>query len=298
MLLLTIICDDKEDIVDGLNEMKRYFEEKNIILGISESMSSKLHFIKIFCSEIELSSKLKNKFSLYIANIIYNIVVKEFYREEMYSYLTDSYFFLKYEEMQEVIDRSIEILSNSEKITDEDTIYCMNKKNDIIDKIKECIDENDTINIRGFITFRMKQLRKDFECIVSKVVEKYMAKKEYDEFIKLLKYFVDIQESKIKELNIIIKNDGSYLIQDENKKDIMEDMFKELTGINSTQDVEYDDLIISGLITYCPENIVIYNKENSKNKEMINTIEEVFKGRVKFCEENKKLDKIKNTIKV
>ncbi|CAG7839659.1 sporulation protein [Clostridium novyi B str. ATCC 27606] len=298
MLLLTIICDDKEDIVDGLNEMKRYFEEKNIILGISESMSSKLHFIKIFCSEIELSSKLKNKFSLYIANIIYNIVVKEFYREEMYSYLTDSYFFLKYEEMQEVINRSIEILSNSEKITDEDTIYCMNKKNDIIDKIKECIDENDTINIRGFITFRMKQLRKDFECIVSKVVEKYMAKKEYDEFIKLLKYFVDIQESKIKELNIIIKNDGSYLIQDENKKDIMEDMFKELTGINSTQDVEYDDLIISGLITYCPENIVIYNKENSKNKEMINTIEEVFKGRVKFCEENKKLDKIKNTIKV
>lgn len=298
MLLLTIICDDKEDIVDGLNEMKRYFEEKNIILGISESMSSKLHFIKIFCSEIELSSKLKNKFSLYIANIIYNIVVKEFYREEMYSYLTDSYFFLKYEEMQEVINRSIEILSNSEKITDEDTIYCMNKKNDIIDKIKECIDENDTINIRGFITFRMKQLRKDFECIVSKVVEKYMAKKEYDEFIKLLKYFVDIQESKIKELNIIIQNDGSYLIQDENKKDIMEDMFKELTGINSTQDVEYDDLIISGLITYCPENIVIYNKENSKNKEMINTIEEVFKGRVKFCEENKKLDKIKNTIKV
>ncbi|AYF55166.1 putative sporulation protein YtxC [Clostridium novyi] len=298
MLLLTIICDDKEDIVDGLNEMKRYFEEKNIILGISESMSSRLHFIKIFCSEFELSSKLKNKFSLYIANIIYNIVVKEFYREEMYSYLTDSYFFLKYEEMQEVINRSIEILSNSEKITDEDTIYCMNKKNDIIDKIKECIDENDTINIRGFITFRMKQLRKDFECIVSKVVEKYIAKKEYDEFIKLLKYFVDIQESKIKELNIIIQNDGSYLIQDENKKDIMEDMFKELTGINSTQDVEDDDLIISGLITYCPENIVIYNKENSKNKEMINTIEEVFKGRVKFCEENKKLDKIKNTIKV
>ncbi|EES90835.1 putative sporulation protein YtxC [Clostridium botulinum C] len=298
MLLLTIICDDKEDIVDGLNEMKRYFEEKNIILGISESMSSRLHFIKIFCSEFELSSKLKNKFSLYIANIIYNIVVKEFYREEMYSYLTDSYFFLKYEEMQEVINRSIEILSNSEKITDEDTIYCMNKKNDIIDKIKECIDENDTINIRGFITFRMKQLRKDFECIVSKVVEKYIAKKEYDEFIKLLKYFVDIQESKIKELNIIIQNDGSYLIQDENKKDMMEDMFKELTGINSTQDVEDDDLIISGLITYCPENIVIYNKENSKNKEMINTIEEVFKGRVKFCEENKKLDKIKNTIKV
>lgn len=284
MLLLTIICDNKEDIIYDLNNMKIYFEEKGIILGIYENISADLHFIKIFCKENELDTKQKNKFGLYISNIIYNIVVKKFYREELYSYLTDSYFFLKYDEMQEVMDRTIEILNNTEKITDEDAIYCMNKKNNIINKIKECVDENSTININGFLTFRMKELRVDFESIVNKVVEKYVSQKEYDEFIKLLKYFVDVQENKIKEVNITIKEDGSYIIEDDKGKDLMNDIIGELAGINSIEDVQVDDLIISGLITYCPKNIIIHRRKNSKNKEMINTIEKVFENRVKFCE--------------
>lgn len=284
MLLLTIICDNKEDIIYDLNNMKIYFEEKGIILGIYENISADLHFIKIFCKENELDTKQKNKFGLYISNIIYNIVVKKFYREELYSYLTDSYFFLKYDEMQEVMDRTIEILNNTEKITDEDAIYCMNKKNNIINKIKECVDENSTININGFLTFRMKELRGDFESIVNKVVEKYVSQKEYDEFIKLLKYFVDVQENKIKEVNITIKEDGSYIIEDDKGKDLMNDIIGELAGINSIEDVQVDDLIISGLITYCPKNIIIHRRKNSKNKEMINTIEKVFENRVKFCE--------------
>ncbi|EET86548.1 sporulation protein YtxC, partial [Clostridium carboxidivorans P7] len=72
----------------------------------------------------------------------------------------------------------------------------------------------------GFITFRMKELREDLEEIVDKVVERYMTEKEYNEFIKLLKYFVEIQESKIEEINIIIKSDGKYLIQDKEGNDI------------------------------------------------------------------------------
>ncbi|KEH98076.1 putative sporulation protein YtxC [Clostridium massiliodielmoense] len=284
MLLLTIICDDKEDVIEQLNKMKIYFEEKGIILGIYENISLGLDFIKIFCKDKELDVKQKNKFGFYISNIIYNIVVKEFYREEIYSYLTDSYFFLKYDEMQEIMDRTIKILNNSEKITDEDSIYCMNKKNNIIKKIKECVDENSAININGFLTFRMKELRGDFESIVNKVVEKYVAEKEYDEFIKLLKYFVDVQENKIKEVNITIKEDGSYIIEDDNGKDLMNDIIGELSGINSIEDVQVDDLIISGLITYCPKNIIIHRRKNSKNKEMINTIEKVFENRVKFCE--------------
>lgn len=70
-------------------------------------------------------------------------------------------------------------------------------------KIKTCLEENEEINIQGFITFRMKELREDIEEIIDKVVEEYMVEKEYREFVKLLKYFVDIQESKIEKLIFI-----------------------------------------------------------------------------------------------
>ena len=53
----------------------------------------------------------------------------------------------------------------------------------------------------------MKELRSDIEEIIDKVIEGYMVEKEYKEFIKLLKYFVDIQESKIDLINIVIDNE-------------------------------------------------------------------------------------------
>ena len=41
-------------------------------------------------------------------------------------------------------------------------IYCINKINSIIEKIKDCIEENEEININGFITFRMRELKRRY----------------------------------------------------------------------------------------------------------------------------------------
>lgn len=298
MLVLTIIYDEKEDIMDELCKVKSLFEDKNIFLKFSESMDSGLHFIKIFCDDSTFNNKYRNKFYLYIANILYKIVIREFYNEEIYPYLTDTCFFLKYDEMDEIAKKSMEILNNEEKITDEDKVYCMNKKNSIMDKIKECIEENDTINVKGFITFRIRDLRDDLESIINKVVEGYMAEKEYNEFIKLLKYFVEVQESKIDKINITIKKDGNYVIQDEMGKDMMDQMMKDLTENLNDSNVGIDDLIISGLITYCPKSIVIHCEENCMNKEIINTIKSVFEDRVSFCNGCEMCKIIKNRIKI
>ena len=56
-------------------------------------------------------------------------------------------------------------------------IYCIGKINSIIEKIKTCLEENEEINIKGFITFRMKELTEDIEDIVDKVVENIWLKK-------------------------------------------------------------------------------------------------------------------------
>lgn len=284
MLLLTIVYEkEKQDIMAELNEMKKYFEARSISLGISESINLGTHFVKIFCNDIDFNPKLKNKFILYISNILYKIVIDEFCSDEIQQFLIDTYFFLRYEEMKEVTNRSIQILKNEEKITDEDMVYCQNKKNDIVNKIKTCIEENDEINIQGFITFRMKELTGELEDIINKVVEKYMAEKEYNEFIKLLKYFVDVQESKIDLVNIVVRKDGSYLVRDKNDNDIMYEMLNDLSDTKYSDSVSVEDLIISGLITYCPENIIIHCKDNCKNKEVIDTITKVFEDRVQFC---------------
>ncbi|MCY6482772.1 putative sporulation protein YtxC [Clostridium aestuarii] len=298
MILLTVVYEDeKEDIVNELNEVKRHFEEKNVFIGISESINEKIHFIKIFCDD-EIDNKIINKFNLYIASILYKVVINEFCYDEIQKFLNDTYFFLKYEEMSDIVAKSLKILRNEEVEFDDDMIYYINKKNNIINKIKKCIEENNEINIEGFITFRMKELTADLEGIVSKVVEKYMIEKEYDEFIKLLKYFVDVQESKIEEINIIIQQDSRYLIQDKDGNDIMKEILSDLSDAKYNGAVSIEDLIISGLITYCPQKIIIHCRNNCINKEIINTIKKVFEDKVSFCDDCKMCKKIKTTVKI
>jgi putative sporulation protein YtxC len=296
MLLLTVVYSkEREDVIEGINNVKEYFKSKNKVIGISESIESNTHFVKIFCEE-EIDDKLRNMFNIHIANILYNVVIDEFYNKDMMNFLSDTYFFLKYDEIKEIRDNSLEVLKDEGPIIDENSIYCINKKNAIIDKIVQCIDENKEININGFMTFRMKELKDDLEGIIDKIVEKYMAEKEYNEFIKLLKYFVEIQESKIDLMNIEVSSDGKYIIRDKKGDDITESLFSDLSDLRYRENTNDEDILISVLITNSPEKIVIHCAENCKNSELIDTVKKVFTNRVEFCDDCKVCKKIKGSI--
>ncbi|MFL0194583.1 putative sporulation protein YtxC [Clostridium sp. WILCCON 0269] len=296
MLLITIVYNkEREHIMQGIKEIKEYFKHKSVLIGIYESIESDTHFLKIFCDR-EINQKLNNIFDMHVASILYNIIVDEFCKKDVLAFLSDTYFFLKYEELEEIKEESLKVLKGEMQIRDENSIYCINKRNEILDKICACMDENREINIEGFITFRMKEVLEDLEVIIDKVVEKYMVEKEYNEFIKLLKYFVEIQESKIDYLSIIIGNDGNYVIKDKYEEDITEGFLKDLTELKYSANTELDDILISALITNSPEKIVIHCVENCKNMELIDTIKKVFTHRVNFCDDCKICKSIKNNL--
>ncbi|MBK1809242.1 putative sporulation protein YtxC [Clostridium sp. YIM B02505] len=296
MLLLKLAYEGEQYFIEDIQNIRNMLKEKNITIGISESLENNTHFVKIFCDDDDYNDRLKSIIYLYISNILYRVVIDVFKKREMFEYLTDTYFFLKHDELLEVEEDIMSVLNMQEAISDETSVYCMNRINSIIEVIRACIEENDEININGFITFRMKELIGEIERIIDKVVEKYMVEKEYKEFIKLLKYFVDIQESRIEEVNIIIEDDGGYKITDSNGKDIFQDFVSDLSECKLGAGVNVEDVIISGLITNCPEKIIIHNRELCLNREFLDTISNVFEERVDYCDDCKICEK--NKIKI
>jgi putative sporulation protein YtxC len=125
-----------------------------------------------------------------------------------------------------------------------------------------------------------------------------MVDKEYNEFIKLLKYFVELQDSKIEKVNIMIQNDGSYKIQDGYGKDIMSQLFSDLSEVQYTGAVSIEDMLISGLITNAPSKLTIHGVENCSNKEIIETIKSVFEDRVSFCNSCDMCEAVKAGVKI
>lgn len=286
MLVMTLIYDSKKgDLYKELRRLKERFKNRNILIGLSEALISNYNSIKIFIEESQLNERIKNLFYYEISELIYGRLINYFYDEHLEDFINENYFFLNYEEIVEVKANCFHALKCEEEIFDEDIIYCLNKKNNIIKKITQCLLENEEINVDGYVNFRIKDLKADLIAITDKTIEKFMVSKEYNEFIKLLKYFVEIQESKIEELNIIIKKNGDYYVCDENKNNLMLELINEIYEPKYTGVVNVEDMIISGLITNSPRSIVIHNFQYCNNKEFIETIKNVFENRVTFCDD-------------
>lgn len=287
MLLVKIAYKEEHNFIGDIQDVKNILKNKGINIGMSELMENDTHFIKVFCDESKYSQEVKSTVLVYITNILYNIIIDNFRHRELLEYLTENYFFLKHDEMVEVDIKINNILKQKEKITGEDSIYAMNRINSIQLAIKEFIEEDDYINIDGYIRFRLKPISKYVEEIVDKVVETFMVEKEYNEFINLLKYFVDIQDSKIDKISIIVKENGGYEVIDSQGNDIFKDFINDLVENKDDKKVNQEDVIISGLITNAPKEICIYNKEMCQNQEFLNTISSVFRERVHFLDVTK-----------
>ena len=284
MLILKLAYDDDLSFSKDLQELRERLKKKDILIGLVESIEGKTHIIKIICEENCYNEKIKEIINMYVSNILYRIVI-------------DNYFFLKQNEILEIENEIMKVLKCEDLNDKEGSVYCLNRINSIINKIQECISENQEINVDGFLTFRMRKLRKEIEEVIEKVIEMYMVEKEYNEFVKLLKYFVNIQECKIEEVNIIINEDNKYKVEDKEGRDLYKDFLKELTGDEKDLEVNIEDILISGLIASSPENIVIHGKENCNNKEFLETIENVFGNKVRYCDKIDECIEIKNMSK-
>lgn len=287
MVLLSIgFASGKCDVYDRLNDLTRYFKDNGIVIGLVESDSNDMHFIKCVIKDEENSyntSEIKDSFYLYAANILYDIIMDNFQSDVIHKVIKENYGYFRKDEAIDIAGRCICILNGTGTILNGEAFYYTNRKDRIIKKVYEYISDSPEMILEGFLRFRLKEFNNEIEDLVDKVVEEYLVEREYNEFIKLLKYFVEIQESNIEIVNIVINSDGNYCMYDDSYNEITESFLKEVLGENLSGDVNYDDLLVSSLITAAPHYIVIHNLSNVKNKEIIETIKNVFCDRVKIC---------------
>ncbi|KPU42128.1 YtxC-like family protein [Oxobacter pfennigii] len=288
MLLLSLgFTSDKCDVYEKINRLSSGFKDKGINIKFVENDDGRMHFIKCFVKdEDSLSCDLKDvkrRFDVHAANLIYEIIIDNYQMDIINRIIKNNYYYLKATEIGEISKKCADVLTGANLNTNENYMAFISMKNTIINKVHEYLSENTDIMIDGFLRFRLKDINMEVNEIVDRVVEEYLIEKEYNEFIKLLKYFVEIQESRIEIVNIVINIDGSYSMYDDNLNRISGEALKELIGDGLDGEQNLDDLLVSSLITMAPMFIIIHNAANIRNKEIIETIKSVFSDRVKIC---------------
>ena len=166
---------------------------------------------------------------------------------------------------------------------EQDEIYRISLKNKpecknlIAVKMKDYLKNNDKVNniisntvgLEGFINFRLKEYKMLLTDIINRAVQEFEVKQEYETFIGLLKYFVDMQEPVYDKIHLVGNADGEV--------DVFSNRKIKITGGANA------DILLDSILNLAPRKIYIHKIENFKNEELINTIINIFNGKITIC---------------
>jgi len=217
-------------------------------------------------------------FKFFLANIIAEIIIDDWAQLLVKRIIRDHYYYFSEEEKKSIKNKALELLQK-----DEIKYYPLSRKDKVIKRVLEYLERNDELVLEGFINFRLKDYILELEEIVDAAADDFLVEKEYLEFIRLLRYFVDIQEPKVNEVHILLEANNAFKLVDRNGKEIENEFLDGFSIDLMNNSINYEDLLISALITLAPLQVVIHLVNVQEPKETIKTIENVFGKRVKYC---------------
>lgn len=198
-----------------------------------------------------------------VMNIVKTVILKE--------YIHKTYDEIYNEHKNNIYSKALEAFEKKEILIRESIFY----------RVDKYIENNNYIDIDGFVKFRMKELIGYISNIADSALEEYLVKKDYDEFISVLKYFIKVQDTKIDTLKIYIRKDNSFILYDKNDNIIENENDKELMDMFIKENLNYEDFLISTLLSLCPNHIIIYDSlKTNSSREMVDTIKAIFENRV------------------
>ncbi|HHT26457.1 MAG TPA: hypothetical protein GXZ82_04330 [Firmicutes bacterium] len=137
-----------------------------------------------------------------------------------------------------------------------------------------------SINLEGFIHFRLKEYRKQIAAAVKEAVGEYQARLEHQELVELLQYFMDSQEPKIDQVEVVLDLKGCFRLLDENQNVIDNHYLAGFVDGLLPGAVDVDDLLISALVTLAPSHVRCHTRETAP---VLETLQAVFTDRFSLC---------------
>lgn len=270
MIELIVKIGLNKDIDKGRNIIQNHLSNKKI--KVQEEIQENICFFDIMLVKNKTLSKKEyySNITNIIMDIIFNIYSTDIIHRKIYKESSN----IKSQEKDEIARISKEILLDKDNFPLE--------KEQIHNQIKDYIMENPIIYIEGFIQFRIKEFDLFMDLVIERGIDEFTLEKEYKEFIKILQYFVDVQEPKYNLINLIFEN-NDYKLLDEEDNTIDKDFFSEIVNEIDSDGISKEDLLISTLIVLAPKKIILHLDELYKNEDLVKVISNVFQDRTYFC---------------
>jgi putative sporulation protein YtxC len=273
-----------EHVRSRLGSAFQAFLAEGVDIHLQERSCGKMHFLDLVTTNdasstpASLTKKVRGQVAAALSDVILDHLEQEIARR----IVRDGYNHFPREEFEALLQSVAEELHSEGKgygLVDRSS-----RRRFVAQHLKEYLETHDELNLEGFVRFRLKEYTSEIEEAVDRAVDSYMMEKEYGEFIRLLRYFVETQEPRAEEVNVIVSPDGQFWLADAAGQKVKSNRLDELVIEMVDGDIEYQDVLMSNLITMAPSRVVIHQPEGVEIPgTYIETIKSVFGDRVKTC---------------
>jgi len=140
--------------------------------------------------------------------------------------------------------------------------------------------EHDDVHLDGLLRFRFTSWLKGLREVVQERVDEYLVSREYEEFIGILRYFLETTPVSPETLHVICVGDS--VIGLDKELHLLDLTTVEMIARESEEDeLHPQDVLMSALITRAPEKLVIHAL--SAEESFVKTLLRVFGSRATLC---------------
>lgn len=262
------------------SELRLLQEEEGFRISIAERGRGKITFLG--CNLEGASGRTGNPleiFRYYIARALADLILGEVTLQALPKILHHNYAQFGEEDRDDILARARHLLDNPDS-DGRGLVRQINRRNQILFRLLEYLDLHDELVVEGFLRFRLKDYFRELAETIDRAVEAFMADREYREFVRLLRYFVELQEPRLPEVHVVVRPDGLYRLLDEHGRVVENDYLEGPMVKMVQQEINSDDLLLSALITLSPRRVVLHAGPSPR---VCETIRSVFGERVEVC---------------
>lgn len=279
------VNDSAENVIQHIDKELQQLKEKRINYSVKVADIEGATSVLCNLEDEGIFSKKSTQYELlkyHISNALADYIIQQYEEKILIRIINGNYGYFNSTDKKEIMEIAKRIIRNDDKVFF-NTLFQIRRRNLIVKKLLEYFEGSNSIILDGFVNFRLKDYNKELEEVIDNAVDDFLIEREYKEFIRLLKYFVEIQDSKFNVVHVVMEYDDNYILLDDKKQEITNECIQEFVTELSEADISHDDLLVSSLITLAPKNIVVHNWERFKNKKLLDTIKNVFSGKVVLC---------------
>ncbi|WP_207635422.1 putative sporulation protein YtxC [Thermaerobacter subterraneus] len=140
--------------------------------------------------------------------------------------------------------------------------------------------------VDGFLRFRCRDYVEALELAVDRAVDEYLLDREYRDFVRLLRQFVDLQVPRLDVVHVVVEPSGAFTMTDEQGRAVSLPPGEAwVAGPGEGVAPDPGDALVSALVTVAARRFVVHLRRRNQGLggDTRDMLEQVFGNRVEVC---------------